>query len=163
MTRRKVVRVGGKWLCIAVSRQRSAPLPGSRQGPVACSAMANRSLVRGTYERTREAGPIVDGHRCADRRSSDQTMIVLFTLALFTGAAAIAAWIATRFPRLTPESMTVRLTGALLALGLLRVVRVDPGTYFSLYGTLFGVCLPALTLVWLGSYWLLRSLRDLVP
>jgi hypothetical protein len=90
-------------------------------------------------------------------------MNMLFTSALFTGAAAIAVWLAVRFPRLTPESMTVRVVGALAALALLRVVRVDPGTYLSLYATLFGVCLPALTLVWLGGFWLLRSLRDLVP
>jgi hypothetical protein len=87
-------------------------------------------------------------------------MTVLFTSALFAGAAAIAVWIAMRFPRLAPESVTVRLVGALVALGLLLVVPVDAGTYVSLYGTLFGLCLPALTLVWLGGFWLLQSLRD---
>ena len=87
-------------------------------------------------------------------------MTVLFTSALFGGAAAIAAWIAMRFPRLAPKSVVVRLVGALVALGLLLAVPVDPGTYVSLYGTLFGLCLPALTLVWLGGFWLLQSLRD---
>ena len=87
-------------------------------------------------------------------------MTVLFTSALFAGAAAIAAWIAMRFPRLTPESVTVRVVGALVALGLLCVVPVDAETYVSLYGTLFGLCLPALTLVWLGGFWVLQSLRD---
>jgi hypothetical protein len=90
-------------------------------------------------------------------------MSVVFTTALFAGAAAIAVWLALRFPRLTPESLTVRIVGALAALALLRVVRVDAGTYMSLYVTVFGLCLPVLTLVWLGGFWLLRSVRDLVP
>ena len=89
-------------------------------------------------------------------------MNVLFTAALFAGTAAIAAWIAIRFPGLAPASVTVRLVGAFAALGLLQFVRIDPGTYFTLYGTLFGLCLPVLTLVWLGGLWLLQSLRDTV-
>jgi hypothetical protein len=84
----------------------------------------------------------------------------LFTSTLFAGAAAIAAWIAVRFPRLAPRSVIVRVVGALVALGLLLAVPVDPSTYVSLYGTLFGLCLPALTLVWLGGFWVMQSLRD---
>jgi hypothetical protein len=87
-------------------------------------------------------------------------MIVLFTSALFAGAAAVAAWIALRFPGLAPASVVVRVLGACVALVLLRLVRVDPTTYVSLYGTLFGMCLPALTLVWLAGFWLMQSLRD---
>jgi hypothetical protein len=90
-------------------------------------------------------------------------MNVLFTAALFAGAAAIAAWITLRFPGLTPSSVTLRLVGALLALGLLHLVSVDAGTYLTLYGTLFGLCLPALTFAWLGGFWLVQSLRDVLP
>jgi hypothetical protein len=87
-------------------------------------------------------------------------MNVLFTSALFAGAAAVAAWIVLRFPSLAPASMLVRVVGACIALALLRLVRVDPSTYVSLYGTLFGICLPTLTLVWLAWFWLMQSLRD---
>jgi hypothetical protein len=103
--------------------------------------------------------PFVDSP-CVSGEGGFEAMIVLFTAALAAGSAAIAAWIATRFPGLAPQSMLVRLAGAPVALALLMAVPVDPGTYVSLYGTLFGLYLPTLTLVWLGSFWLLQSLRD---
>ncbi|MFL5964391.1 MAG: hypothetical protein ACJ757_16025 [Gaiellaceae bacterium] len=46
---------------------------------------------------------------------------------------------------------------------LLALVPIDAGSYLTLYGSLFGLALPVLTLAWLGGFWLLQSLRDAIP
>jgi hypothetical protein len=90
-------------------------------------------------------------------------MNVAFTGALFAGAALIAVWIAVRFPRLAPRSLTVRLVVTLVVGQLLAFMPIDAGSYLTLYGSLFGIVLPIVTLAWLGAFWLLQSLRDLIP
>ncbi|HEX4526594.1 MAG TPA: hypothetical protein VH108_07620 [Gaiellaceae bacterium] len=90
-------------------------------------------------------------------------MTFVFAAALFAGAAVIAVWIAVRFPGLAPQSLTVRVIGTLAATQLLMLVPVDTGSYFTLYGSLFGLMLPVLTVVWLGGSWLLQSLRETAP
>jgi hypothetical protein len=42
-------------------------------------------------------------------------------------------------------------------------VPIDTGSYLTLYGSLFGLLLPVLTVVWLGGFWLLQSLRETAP
>jgi hypothetical protein len=53
-----------------------------------------------------------------------------------------------------------------VALGVgqvLAFVPIEGGTYFSLYGSVFGLLLPVLTLTWLGAFWLLQALREAIP
>jgi hypothetical protein len=90
-------------------------------------------------------------------------MNVAFAAALFTGAAAIAVWIAVRFPGFAPQSLTARLVVAVGVGQLLAFIPIDAGSYFTLYGSLFGLVLPALTLAWLGAFWLLQSVRSAMP
>jgi hypothetical protein len=90
-------------------------------------------------------------------------MNVLFAAALFAGAAAIAVWIAVRFPRFSPQSLTARLVVAVGVSQLLAFIPIDSGSYFTLYGSLFGLALPMLTLAWLGAFWLLESVRNAMP
>jgi len=87
----------------------------------------------------------------------------VFAAALFAGAAVIAVWIAVRFPGLAPQSLTIRVVGTLGATQLLMLVPIDTGSYLTLYGSLFGLLLPVLTVVWLGGFWLLQSLRETAP
>ncbi|MDQ1569808.1 MAG: hypothetical protein QOF79_482 [Actinomycetota bacterium] len=90
-------------------------------------------------------------------------MNVAFTGALFAGAAVIALWIVVRFPRLAPRSLKARVVVSLVVGQLLAYMPIDSGSYLTLYGTLFGLALPILTLAWLGAFWLLQSLRDALP
>jgi hypothetical protein len=86
---------------------------------------------------------------------------VIFTAALFVGAAAIAAWIAVRFPKLAPRSVVVRAVGGLVAVALLTFAPVDASTYMTLYGTLFALLLPLLVVTWLQAFWVLQALGNL--
>jgi hypothetical protein len=88
---------------------------------------------------------------------------IAFAAALFAGAAAIAVWIAVRFPRFAPQSLTARFVVAAGMGQLLAFVPIETGTYFALYGSLFGLVLPTLTLAWLGAFWLLQSVRNAMP
>jgi hypothetical protein len=90
-------------------------------------------------------------------------MNVAFAAAMFAGAAAIAVWIATRFPRFAPQSLTARLVIAVGVGQLLGFIPIDTGSYLTLYGSLFGLVLPMLTLAWLGTFWLLQSVRNAMP
>ncbi|MFL5952928.1 MAG: hypothetical protein ACJ76I_02310 [Gaiellaceae bacterium] len=88
-------------------------------------------------------------------------MSLIFTTALFAGAAAIAAWIAVRFPKLAPRSVFVRALGGLFAVALLSYAPVDSSTSAALYTTLFVVLLPLLTITWLLAFWVLQALGNL--
>jgi hypothetical protein len=88
---------------------------------------------------------------------------VVFTVALFAGAALIAVWFAVRFPDVAPQSLTLRVIAALAAALLAQLVPIETGSYLTFYGSIFGLCLPVLTFAWLGAFWLLQSLRDAVP
>jgi hypothetical protein len=90
-------------------------------------------------------------------------MNVAFTAALFAGAALIAVWIAVRFPRLAPRSLTARVVMTLVVGQLLAFMPIDAGSYLTLYASLFGIALPIVTLAWLGAFWLLQSLREAIP
>ena len=90
-------------------------------------------------------------------------MNVAFAAAMFAGTAAIAVWIATRFPRFAPQSLIARLVIAVGVGQLLSFIPIDTGSYFTLYGSLFGLVLPMLTLAWLGAFWLLQSVRNAMP
>jgi hypothetical protein len=96
-------------------------------------------------------------------RVRQETMNVVFAAALFAGAAAIAVWVAVRFPRLAPRSLTARVLVTLGVAQLLAFVPIEPGSYLTLYGSVFGLALPILTLAWLGAFWLLQALRDAIP
>jgi hypothetical protein len=85
----------------------------------------------------------------------------IFTGALFAGSAAIAMWVAVRFPRLAPKSMLVRGVGALVLGRAVLYAPVDSGSYFALYGSVFAVLLPVLIATWLVAVWLLQGLREL--
>jgi hypothetical protein len=89
--------------------------------------------------------------------------VVAFAAALFTGTAALAVWVAVRFPRLAPQSLRARVAVALGVGQVLAFVPIEGGTYFSLYGSVFGLLLPVLTLTWLGAFWLLQALREAIP
>jgi hypothetical protein len=43
------------------------------------------------------------------------------------------------------------------------LVPIDTGSCLTLYGSLFGLLLPVLTVVSLGGLWLLQSLRETAP
>ena len=90
-------------------------------------------------------------------------MNVAFAAAMFAGAAAIAVWIAARFPRLAPQSLTARFVVAVGVGQLLAFIPIETGSYLTLYGSLFGLVLPMLTLAWLGAFWLLQSVRNAMP
>jgi hypothetical protein len=89
-------------------------------------------------------------------------MIVIFTLALFTGTAAIAAWIATRFPKLAPASMRRRVISAAVSLVALELAPVATGGGTAvLYLTVFILAIVLLA-VWLSTLWMLLAVRDLI-
>ena len=87
-------------------------------------------------------------------------MNVVFTAALFVGSGAIACWITVRFPRFAPRSLMWRGVGALVMVQAVSFVPVASGSYLALYGTVFAVLLPVLTVMWLLTLWLLQGLRD---
>ena len=88
-------------------------------------------------------------------------MNYVFTGALFAGSAAIALWLAVRFPRLAPKSMLVRGIGALVLGQAVVYAPVGSGSYLALYSSVFAVLLPVLIASWLVAVWLLQGLREL--
>jgi hypothetical protein len=87
-------------------------------------------------------------------------MNVVFTSALFLGTAAIACWVVVRFPRIAPGSVLVRSAGALASAQLLGVINVSSETTPKLYVSVFVLLLPALTVMWTCTVWLLQSLQE---
>jgi hypothetical protein len=87
-------------------------------------------------------------------------MNVVFTSALFLGTAAIACWVVVRFPRIAPGSVIVRAVGAVATAQLLGLVPVASDTTRKLYLSVFVLLLPALTLMWMWTAWLLQSLQE---
>jgi len=87
-------------------------------------------------------------------------MDVVFTSALFVGTAAIACWVVVRFPRIAPASIIIRGLGALVSAQLLGYVPISSETRPALYVTIFALLLPALTLTWLCTVWLLQGLQE---
>jgi hypothetical protein len=84
-----------------------------------------------------------------------------FTLALFGGTAAIAAWITVRFPKLGPKSMRSRALGVGASVILLRVAPISTSGPTLMYLTMFALAV-VLLLVWLSAVWMLQGLRDLI-
>jgi hypothetical protein len=87
-------------------------------------------------------------------------MNVVFTSALFLGTAAIACWVVVRFPRIAPGSIIVRGVGALASAQLLGFIKISSETTPALYVSIFALLLPALTLMWMCTVWLLQSLQE---
>jgi hypothetical protein len=85
---------------------------------------------------------------------------LVFTSALFLGTAAIAGWVVARFPKIAPESVIVRAVGALLCAQLLGFIPLSTDTMPQLYVSVFVFLLPALTMMWLCTAWLLQSLQS---
>jgi hypothetical protein len=87
-------------------------------------------------------------------------MDVVFTSAFFIGTAAIACWLVIRFPRIAPGSIIVRGVAVLASAELLGFVPVSSETAPALYVSIFALLLPALTLTWLCTVWLLQGLQE---
>jgi hypothetical protein len=87
-------------------------------------------------------------------------MSLVFTSALFLGTAAIACWIVVRFPRIAPDSVIVRAVGALACAQLLGFIPLSTETMPRLYVSIFVFLLPALTMMWLCTVWLLQGLQN---
>ena len=91
-----------------------------------------------------------------------------FLLAFVLGAAALAAWVAVRLPRLAPRSYraaSLHLAGALIVGAVLTpALALVPGqpAALSVLAALFGVALPAITYMFLVGVWVLRVLADQV-
>jgi hypothetical protein len=87
-----------------------------------------------------------------------ETFLLVFVL----GAAAIAAWIALRLPRLAPQSFragTVHLVATLVVGAVLGpAVRAVPGlpSELSVLAALFLVALPAITYMLLVGMWIVQ-------
>jgi hypothetical protein len=88
-------------------------------------------------------------------------MILGFTAALFIGTAAIAGWIAIRFPKLAPESLVLRVVGVVVTAVVLRLEPIATGGSLLLFVTVFGLALVLLA-VWLSALWMLQGVRDLL-
>lgn len=86
----------------------------------------------------------------------------VFLLVELVAAAALALWVAARFPRLGPTSLRSGLVLAVTGMGLVElgafgvplVARLPHGTYVAL----FGCVLPAFFAAFLGVAWLMRLL-----
>jgi hypothetical protein len=87
-------------------------------------------------------------------------MNLVFTSALFLGTAAIACWVVVRFPRIAPASIIVRGAGTLASAQLLGFIHIASDTTPKLYVSVFALLLPALTLMWMCTVWLLQSLTE---
>ena len=89
-----------------------------------------------------------------------------FTLTLTLGAALLAVWLDSRFPRLRPKTAAAGLTHAAVgvftmfgAAGLLQLVYGIPNLWFMTL--VLGVFLPALVYALLSGFWMLRALANL--
>ena len=87
-------------------------------------------------------------------------MIVLFTVALFVGTAALALWVDVRVPQLAPPGFKWRALFAVVMIESFSFVPMATDSYVALYVTVFGVLMPLLTAMWLSGLWLLRAAAD---
>ena len=80
----------------------------------------------------------------------------VFTLSLFGGTAALAVWVAVRFPQLAPKSLLRRVIGAGISVAVLQVAPIaSSGT-----ALLFALAVILLA-VWLHALWMIQGVRDL--
>jgi hypothetical protein len=85
---------------------------------------------------------------------------MVFTTALFVGTAALALWVDHRVPQLAPPGFVWRAICVGVSVFVCGYVPIRTGSYVTLYGTVFGVLAPLLTVMWLSTLWLLRYAVD---
>jgi hypothetical protein len=90
----------------------------------------------------------------------------LFLILITAGAAAIALWLDTRFPKLAPKDMRQGLLHvgasiviAQLAVPLLIKALAEAGSPLGILLALFGIAFPALTYCLLASVWIIKGLQ----
>ena len=83
----------------------------------------------------------------------------VFPLALVAAAALLALWIDVRFPKLAPQSLPKRVLAAAVAIVLLETMPLSDTSTAALRTSL-ALLLVAVTLVFLTSVWLVRSVRE---
>ena len=89
-------------------------------------------------------------------------MPLVFVMCFVVGTAVLAAWIDQRFPRLAPQSLGIQMLVAGVAFLWLQLP-VDRSSQLRLMLSLFAFgVLPALTMAFLATMWLLRSLRTAI-
>jgi hypothetical protein len=92
--------------------------------------------------------------------------LVIFGISLVLGAAAIAAWIAARFPGLKPERLGMIIFHLLVAMVLARLVPfgillpVSGSAAVQLMAGIFVLALPVLVYTLLVTIWLLRVAQN---
>jgi hypothetical protein len=92
--------------------------------------------------------------------------LVLFGIFLVLGSAAIAVWIAVRFPQLRPQRLGVimihlvvaMVLGQLVPFGLL--LPIDASAAVQLMAGIFTLALPVLVYTLLITIWLLRVAQN---
>ena len=90
-------------------------------------------------------------------------MVLLVSFAL--GAAALALWIQTRFPKLAPENMARTLIHVGVSIVVAQLIvpllggAVEDGGIAGLFTLLFLIALPALVYCFLASIWALLLLQ----
>lgn len=89
-----------------------------------------------------------------------------FLSAELVGAAAIALWLLSAFPRLTPRSVRAVMVGCIGAFALLELLPLGVGAVVHLpngaYAALFGCVLPVFVAVFLAIAWLMLLLAGAV-
>lgn len=82
-------------------------------------------------------------------------------------AAALALWLGTRFPALSPNSLRSALARCLVAMVFARLIPLPMSAVLHLpygaYAALFGCVLPAFVAAFLAALWLLALLAGRVP
>jgi hypothetical protein len=92
--------------------------------------------------------------------------LVLFGICLVLGSAAIAVWIAVRFPRLRPQRLGVIMIHLVLAMVLGQLVPfglllpIDASAAVQLMAGIFALALPVLVYTLLITIWLLRVAQN---
>jgi hypothetical protein len=88
-------------------------------------------------------------------------MNLAFTLALFSGTAALAGWIALRFPQLAPKSLARRAVGVGVSVTVMHFAPIASSGPALLCLTVFALAI-VLMFVWLYALWMLQGVRDLL-
>jgi hypothetical protein len=87
-------------------------------------------------------------------------------LAIIVGAAVLAAWVDSRFPRLSPASFTaagLHMIASVFAIDLgMKALGSAPHETVPVMAALFGAALPATMYLILSAFWLLKLLHGLV-
>ena len=92
--------------------------------------------------------------------------LVLFGISLVLGAAAIAVWIAVRFPQLRPQRLGVIMIHLVVAMVLGQLVPfalllpIDAPAAVQLMAGIFTLALPVLVYTLLITIWLLRVAQN---